>query len=150
MGIIRAEVVALMRGAYGRGQSAGSFIRDMKAKGLSYRRTDMLSDWRSESHLQQKEGLLRFVRKDYYPTKAAMASVTWKLSQEYMYTIKVKSRLRPDEPIMERMVNIMADVPMTPTMVEQALIEKWSKWEQYTAETIEEIEPWTAVHKVME
>ncbi|GAH20616.1 unnamed protein product [marine sediment metagenome] len=34
---------------------------------------------------------------------------------------------------------------MTPAMVEQAIIEKWSEWEDYTAEAIEEITPWTAV-----
>lgn len=150
MPIKRANVIALMRGAFRRGQSAGSFITDMRARGLTYRRTDMLADWRSVNELERKEGAMRFVRKDYYPTKASMAEVEWKLSQEYMYKVKVESRLRPDVPITERLVNIMSDKPLTPAMVEQQLIEKWSEWEDYTAEAIEKVIPFSAVHKVME
>jgi len=150
MSLLRANVIALMRGAFRRGQSAGSFIRDMREKGLTYRRTDMLSDWRSVNELEKKEGALRFVRKDYYPAKASMAQVEWALSQEYMYKVKVESRLRPELPITERFVNIMSDVPLTPLMVEQATIEKWAEYEDYTAEAIEKITPFSAVHKVME
>ncbi|GAJ21440.1 unnamed protein product, partial [marine sediment metagenome] len=138
------------RGAFRRGQSAGSFITDMRAKGLTYRRTDMLADWRSINELERKEGAFRFVRKDYYPTKTVIAEVEWSLSQEYMYKVKVESRLRPDDPMTERFVNIMSDVPMTPAMVEQSLIEKWTDYEEYTAEAIEKVTAWSAVHKVME
>lgn len=147
MGLKRAQVVALMRGAFRRGQSATSFIWDMRERGLSYRRTDMLFDWRSINELEVKEGLLRFVRKDYYPTEKTIAQVDFNISQEYMYKAKVQSRLRPDEPIKERFVNIMSDVPLTPAMVEQAIIEKWSEWEEYTAEAIEQIQAWSAVHR---
>lgn len=149
MGLDRATVIGFMRGAIRRGQSAGGFIRDMKAKGLSYRRTDMLSDWRSEGQLETKKDLMRFVRKDYYPTQKAIAIVDYNYSQEYMYKCKVESRLRPGEPVTERFVNIMSDVPMTPAMVEQAVIEKWSEWEDYTAETLEKIIPWQASQTTM-
>lgn len=145
MGLKRANVIALMRGAFRRGQSAGSFLRDMREKGLTYRRTDMLSDWRSVNELEKKAGSLQYVRKGYYPTKTVIAVVDWDIKQEYMYVAKVWSRLKPDEPFVERKVNILSDVPMTPDMVEQAIIEKWSEWEQYTAETIDRILPWTAV-----
>lgn len=145
MGIIRANVIALMRGAFRRGQSAGSFIRDMREKGLTYRRTDMLSDWRSVNELERKAGEMRFIRKDRYPTAKAIATVDWEIDKEYMYKVKVESRLRPDIPITERFVNIVTATPMTPAMLEQAVIEKWSAWEDYTAEAIEKIIPWTAV-----
>ncbi|MBA7474033.1 hypothetical protein ES707_09380 [subsurface metagenome] len=148
MAIVRANVIARMRGAFRRGQSAGSFIRAMREKGLTYRRTDMLSDWRSVNELERKSDAFRSVRKDYYPTKVHIAEVEWRLSQEYMYKVKVESRLRPDMPITERFVNIMSDTLMTPRMVEQAVIEKWTAWEDYTAEAIEKIAVWTAVHRV--
>lgn len=149
MSIKRAQVIGLMRGAFRRGQSATSFLQDMKAEGLSYRRTDMLADWRSVNELEAKKGLMRFVRKDYYPTKTVIAAVEWELSQEYMYKVKVKSRIEPGVPITERFVNIMSDVPMTPTMVEQAVTEKWVEWEDYTAEAIEEMAVWSAVHRTV-
>ena len=88
---------------------------------------------------------MQYVRKDRYPTGAAMAVVDWKFQQEYMYIVKVKSRLYPGEPLTERKVNIVTDVPMTPDMVSQAVVEKWSEWEDYTAEAIEEVIPWSAV-----
>lgn len=150
MGLKRATVIGLMRGAFRRGQSARSFRVAMKAKGLTYRWTTMLADWRTVNELETKKDLMQYVRKDYYPTKAVTAQVTWDLTQEYMYVVKVKSRREPGVPITIRNVNITSDIPMTPRMVEQAVIEKWAEWEEYGAEPIEEIIPWAAVHKVME
>ena len=149
MGLKRATVIQLMRGAFRRGQSAGGFIWDMKQRGLSYRRTDMLSDWRSVNEVEKKKGLMRFIRKDYYPAKQQMAEVEWLMSKEYMYKVKVQSRLKPGEPMVERFVNIMSDTPMTSAMVEQAVTEKWTEWEDYTAESIERMQVWTAVHRAI-
>jgi len=150
MAIKRATVIGLMRGAFRRGQAASSFIWEMRERGLSYRRTEMLADWRSVNELEKKKGLMRFIRKDYYPAAPQMAEVEWLMSKEFMYKVQVKSRLAPDEPIKERFVNIMSDEPLTSAMVEQAVIEKWSEWEDYTAEAIENIQVWTAVHKAIE
>lgn len=140
-----------MRGAFRKGQSASSFISDMRAKALTYRRTDMLADWRSINELERKEGAMRFVRKDYYPTEKTMAAVEWafKKNMEFMYKVRTESRLRPDMPIKERMVNIMSATPMTPEMVIQATTEKWSEWENYTAEALEVITPWSAVRTTL-
>ena len=150
MGIVRAETIARMRGAFREGLAASRFIADMKAKGLSYRRTDMLADWRSVNEVEKKEGLLRFIRKDRYPTEKSIASVTWETSKEYMYKVKVQSVLRIGEPITERFVNIMSDVPMTPTMLEAEVEQRWGEWEKYEAETITKLQVWSAVRKVME
>jgi len=150
MGIIRAETIARMRGAFREGLSATRFIKDMRAVGLSYRRTDMLADWRSVNELEVKEGLLRYVRKDRYPAEKAMASVTWATSKEFMYKVRVQSVVRIGEPITERFVNIMSDVPMTPEMLEAEVEQQWGEWEKYAAETITQLQVWSAVRKVME
>lgn len=150
MAIKRASVIGLMRGAFRRGQSASSFLRDMRSAGLSYRRTDMLADWRSVNELERKKGAMRFVRRDRFPATKAIAQVEWEMSDEFMYKVKVESRLSPGDPLTERFVNILSDKPMTPAMVEQAVTEKWAEWEDYTAEAIEKMVVWTAVHKVTE
>ena len=147
MGIDRATVIVRMRGAFRTGQTGAAFIRQMKDEGLSYRRTDMLSDWRSVNELEKKAEAFKYVRKDYYPTEKSIAQVEWELSKEFMYKVRVESRLRPDQPISSRFVNIMSDTPMTPRMVEQAVVEKWVEWEKYQAEIIEVITPVTAVHR---
>ena len=150
MSIIRAEVIQRIRKAFRAGQSQTSFIREMREKGLSYRKTTMISDWHAETGQAKVEGLLRFVRKDYYPAKTAIADKPYKLSKEFMYKVKVESRLKPDAPMTERFVNLMSDVPMTPAMIEQAITEKWSEYEDYTAEAIEKIIPFTAIHRTLE
>lgn len=150
MGIIRAETIARMRGAFREGLSASRFIADMRAVGLSYRRTDMLSDWRSINELERKEGVLRYVRKDRYPTEKSMAAVSWATSKEYMYKVKVQSVIKIGEPITERFVNVMSDVPLTPAMLEAEVEERWGEWEKYAAEQITKLQVWSAVHRVME
>lgn len=150
MGIVRAETIAKMRGAIRKGLSASRFITDMRAVGLSYRRTDMLADWRSVAGLEVKEGLLRYIRKDRYPTERSIAAVDWAVSKEYMYKVKVQSVLRLGEPITERFVNIISDVPMTPRMVEAEVEERWGEWEKYAPELVTGIQAWSAVRKVME
>lgn len=150
MGIERAEVIARMRGAFRQGLSASRFLKDMTAKGLSYRRTDMLADWRSVNELEVKEGLARFIRKDRFPTAKTMAAVTWATSKEFMYKVKVQSVVRLGEPMTERFVNILSDVPMTPAMIEAQVQQQWLEWEKYAAEEITGLQLWTAVRQVME
>jgi len=145
MAIERAEVIQRMRGAFREGLSASQFISDMASVGLSYRRTDMLGDWRSVNELEKKEGVIRYVRKDRYPSEASIASVTWETSKEYMYKVKVQSTIRPGEPITERFVNIMSDVPMTPGMVEAEVVDRWGEWEKYEPQAITGLQVWSAV-----
>ena len=110
----------------------------------------MLSDWRSVNELERKAGAMRYVRKDRFPANNAIAEVSWKLSQEFMYKVKVTTRTKPGEPLGSRFVNIMSDTPMTPAMIEQATIEKWAEWENYTGEANESMVTWTAVRKTIE
>jgi len=148
MSIKRAQVIGLMRGAFRRGQSASSFMADMKVKGLRYRRTDMFADWRSVNELEKKKDLLQYVRKDRLPTKAAIAEVTWDIKHEYMYVVKVRSRIGPEEPIMERKVNIMEDRPLTPKEVEGLAWEMIKEQSPKKVQEIVEVMPWTAVRRV--
>lgn len=110
----------------------------------------MLADWRSVNELEKKEGVLRYVRKDYYPAKTSIAQVEWQLSREFMYKVKTESRLKPGEPITERFVNIMSDKPMTPAQLEQQVQDSWAEWERYAAEELVGLQVWSAVQKVME
>jgi len=150
MSIVRAEVVARMRGAFREGVSVTRFIKDMRAVGLSYRRTDMLADWREVNELEKKEGLARFVRKGYVPAERAAELKTWAMSREYMYKVKTQSRLRPDEPVVDRFVNIMSDTPMTIEEIESQVTDAWGEWEKYAAEELVTLQTWSAVHRVME
>ena len=127
MSIARSRAIGYMRAAFRKKQTATAFRESMRRKGISYRWTTMLADWRAINEIEVKSERFKYVRKDHYPTQLALAEVSWKLSKEYMYIVTVKSRIEPGVPVTSRRVNIVSDVPMTPGMVEQAVIEKWSE-----------------------
>jgi len=150
MGIARSRAIGYMRAAFRKGQSATDFRQAMREKGISYRWTTMLADWRSVNEIEVKAERFKYVRKDYYPTQTALAEVSWKLSHEYMYVVTVKSRLEVGVPVTDRRVNIVSDEPMTPRMIEQAVTEKWAEWEDYTAEQLGEMVMYAAIHRTIE
>lgn len=140
MSTARSEIKARMFSAFRKGQSVTSFMRDMRLiYPKLYRKTVLLADWRTTGQIEAKKGLMRYIRKDRYPTAASMVVFeTTKKIPEYMYTIRVKSVIHPGEPVDKQYVNIFSDVPMTPDMVTQAVVEKWAQWEDYTAIALEE------------
>jgi len=151
MGIERAETIARMRKAFRAGLSAGAFFRQERtAERPLYRRTDMLRDWASVNQLERKKDLLKYVRKDRYPTAKTIASVAWDMSKEFMYVVKVKTQQTPDVPVLEHNINILSDVPMTPEMIEEMVIEERAREEKYFGEILLEVQPWTAVRRVLE
>lgn len=144
----RSEVVLRMRGGFRKGQSASSFITEMRNVGLSYRRTEMLADWRAVNEIESKAGLLRNVRRNYYPSTKAMAHVGWNMSQEYMYVINVKTRRGEAEQLEDKRVNIMSDIPLTPHEIEEELRDRWSGFEKYQGEQLEAVDLFQAVRRV--
>lgn len=119
MGIVRAEVIGRMRGAIAEGLSASRFMADMRAAGLSYRRTDMLADWRDVGEIKKKEGLLRFVRKGYVPSDKIVEIKAWAMSSEFMYKIRSQKIAYPGAPPEVSFVNLMSDVPLSIEEIER-------------------------------
>jgi len=146
-GIERSEVIQRMRAALKVGVSASAFIRDMTTRGIAYRRTTMLADWRSVGDIQKKTGLLRYVRKDRVPTVEIAQAEGWKMSSEYMFKVKVQTRLRPGEPVLERFVNIMHDRPVTPGQLEQEAGRLFVELYLRKGEKVVAIVPETAIHR---
>jgi len=147
-GEIRAEVIQRMAGAIAAGKTASKFMTEMQTAGLGYRRTTFLGDWRSVGNIAKKEGLIRYVRKDYQPSPELYAEVNWNLSREYMYKVRVQTRLRPDLPTEERFVNIVTDSPMTPRQLETEIQKMWGSWYPERREEIDQVIPETAVKRV--
>jgi len=124
MSIIRAETIVRMRAAITEGLSANRFIREVKAIGLSYRRTDMLADWRNLAGIEKQRDLTRFVRKGYVPAARSVEIERWAMSQEYMYKVRCQQTFAgvpADKPIF---INIMHDTPRTIEALER---EAWER-----------------------
>lgn len=149
-GSVRSEVIQRMKGALRAGQSASAFIRDMRERGLSYRRTTMLADWRSSGNIEKKTGLLRYVRKGYTPSPATYADVTWNLSREFMTKVRIESRVRPGAPSETRFINIVHDTPMTPAELESEVRKQWGRWYAERRDEMLTVIPETALHRVPE
>lgn len=151
MGIDRADAIGRMRIAFRKGLTHAAFVRQQRAAGRpTIRKTVSLADWRTVNQLETKAGMIKYVRKDRFPSEKFVAAISWKISKEYMYVVKVKSVIKLGEPVTERKVNIMSDVPMTPGMVEAKIAESWREWEKYGAELIVGIQIFTAVRRVIE
>ncbi|GAI67519.1 unnamed protein product [marine sediment metagenome] len=150
MSIVRAETIARMRGAVKAGISGYRFIADMKAMGLSYRRTDMLADWRLEVGAQKKEGLLRYIRRDRYPTTSVMAGLSPKASREFMYKLRYSEVIKPVTKEDWMFVNLMTDVPLTPQMLESEVVRRWGEWEKYRPLALTELQVWSVFKKGVE
>lgn len=134
--------------AIARGLTPTAFIKELDILGLTYRRTIMLADWRSVAGIKVKEGLLRYVRKDRLPAMKAIADVEWNFSQDYMYLANTWSRIRPDEPLIKRQVNLMSDIPLTPSQIEEQIYRVWGAWENYVPERLERVQVYSAYHKI--
>lgn len=146
----RSEFIARARIAVRKGMSQAAFIRQAKEGGYSIRRQRMLAEWRNVTGVEAKADRFRYVRKDRMPTAAVIAQVDWSLSREYMYKVKILSRIRPGEPITERFVNIMQDRPLTPAEVEGLTWEMIQTQSPKLQAQVVSITPWTILQRVIE
>lgn len=147
-GLRRAISIKLIPNAFKSGLSASSFINQLRLKGLTYRRSTMLSDWRTVNEIEAKKDVLKYIRKDRLPSPAAMADVEWAYDKEYIYKANTWSRIHPEDPLTERMVTFTSDKPLTPRQVEEQIATKWSAWERYVPEKVERIQVTSAYHRV--
>jgi len=144
----RPAAILKMPEAIARGLTPTAFIRELRETIGTYRRTILLADWRSQVGIEAKKDMIKYVRKDRLPSMRVVADVHWEISQEYMYKVQVWSRLQPDEPLTERFVNLLSDVPLTPAQIEEQIYGRWGEWEKYSAESLERVQVSMAYHKV--
>ena len=107
----RPEAILRIPDAIARGLSVTAFIKELSNLGLSYRRSLMLSDWRSVAQIEAKKDTLKYVRKDRYPTTKEYAETEWAWQEEWAYKIKCRTQLKVGEPILERSIIIESDKP---------------------------------------
>lgn len=147
-GLRRAIAIKLIPKAFKSGLSSSSFINQLRLKGLTYRRTDMLKDWRTVNQIEVKKDAIKYIRKDRLPSVQSMADVEWEYDKEYIYKANTWSRIHPDEPLEKRMVTFTSDTPLTPRQVEEQIATKWSAWERYFPEKLERIQTVSAYHRI--
>jgi len=149
LGLRRAIAIQMMPKAFKAGMSASSFRQLLRSKDLQYRWSTILGDWRTKLNIEAKKDAIKYVRKDRVPSSRVMADVEWAYDKEYIYKANTWSRIRPEEPLTERMVTFTSDIPLTPREVEEQIATKWSAWERYIPEKVERIQV-TSVYRRIE
>lgn len=119
MAATRSNVIARMRSAIKKDITASDFIAIMKEKGLSYRRTDMLADWRELASIMKAESALGKIRTGYIPIDRMAELKVWNMSHEYMYKVRSEQITKTGKRLESKYVNIMSDEPMTVEEVER-------------------------------
>jgi len=147
LGLRRAIAIKLIPKAFKGGMSASSFINQLRLKGLTYRRTTMLSDWRTANNIEAKKDVLKYIRKDRLPSPRLMVEEPWKYSKEYVYKADTWSRIHPHEPLEERTVTLLSDKPLTSREIEEQIETKWAGW-KYKPEKLERVQATTVYHMV--
>jgi len=147
LGLRRAVAMKLMPKAFKSGMSASSFSQLLRFKDLQYRRTTMLSDWRTVNEIEAKKDVMKYIRKDRLPSPRLMIEEPWKYSKEYVYKADTWSRTRPDEPFEERTVTLLSDKPLTSREIEEQIETKWAGW-KYKPEKLERVQATTVFRMV--
>jgi hypothetical protein len=119
MGIERSGIEARVKSALAKGWSASKWIQFEKDKGRSYRRTDMLADWREVGNIKAREGLAQYVRKGYVPADKTVELKLWDLKHEYMYRVRSEQITRLGKKLKPIYINIMSNKPLTIAGVER-------------------------------
>ena len=137
-----------MKAAQAAGQSFTKFYVGMKGDPTRYRKQPMLADWADVGKIKRKEGRMRYVRKDRRPTAEIAQVKLWpQMSKEYMIKVQVWTQVRPGEPLQERFVNVMADKPLTPAEVEEAVLERLPDWQDSIPGVVARVVPQTIIQR---
>jgi len=146
LGLRRSIAIKLIPKAFASGMSVSAFFRKLRGTTGTYRKTTMLSDWRTVTGMKAKEDALKYIRKDRLPSPHIMIDSHWGYDKEYVYKANTWSRIHPDDPLTERMVTFQSDILLTPTQVEEQIGIKWSEWERYFPEKVERIQVTHMLH----
>ena len=73
-----------------RGLTTGGGFKELGLGGITYRRTDFLSDWRSFAGVAMKRDPLRAIPRKYRPTEATIQRVEYKQTRKFYYNYKIE------------------------------------------------------------
>lgn len=122
-GGIRGLAQAFVRSAVTRGLSAADTIRTLTAEGLTYRRTDMLKDYREWAQVPVKADRIKYVRHDYYPSKELYVETTGKQMRAFRYQVAVEVYNPETRERLHMTTNVVSDFQMTPAQVYDEALE---------------------------
>jgi len=122
-GGIRGLSQSFLRAGVSAGLSAAATIRTLAAEGLTYRRTDMLADFREWAQVPAKADVIKNVRKDYRPSRDLYINTTGKQLRAFRYQVTVDVYNPESKEKLQFTTNVTSDREMSPGQVEAEALE---------------------------
>lgn len=138
----------LMFRAIGQGFSFNSFYRSTRERGISYRRTDMLQDWRDVVNEVVGMKLLKGVASDVIPPHTDLVESKIHYSSPFVYKARVDVTVKETGIQTERFVTVLSEKALTLGEVEEQINRKWPGYEYGRSERLTHIETTAALHYI--
>ena len=135
-GILRSLMYKALDAAY----SFNAFYRSASEKGISYRRSDMLADWRSIQSELANRAALRSLSAGDIPEHTAVGASPFKYTEPFIYKARVEYQVSAEAPLMEQFVTVLSSKALTIGGAVGQVLEKWPGFAYGKAERIRTVE----------
>lgn len=135
-GILRSLMYKALDAAY----SFNSFYRSAREKGISYRRSDMLSDWSSIRSELSNRASLRSLSEGDIPEHTTVGASPFKYTQPFVYKARVEYQVSAGALIQQQFVTILSSKALTIGGAVGQVLEKWPTYEYGKTERIHTVE----------
>jgi len=120
----RGLAQAFLRSAAEQGMSFADTFKAIQGGGMStYRRTNMLADYRQFLGIPDKADALKYVRKDFTPSQRLYTTVTGYQHSKFRYQLNVDVFKPLTGETFTMSTNVASDVQLTPNQIQEAGID---------------------------
>lgn len=135
-GILRSLMYKALDAAY----SFNAFYRSASEKGISYRRSDMLADWRSIQSELSNRAALRSLSAGDIPEHTRVGASPFKYTEPFIYKARVEYKVSAEAPLTEQFVTVLSSKALTMGGAVGQVMEKWPGFAYGKAERIHTVE----------
>lgn len=146
MATTRGILRSLMYQALEVGYSFNAFYRSAMEKGISYRRSDMLSDWANIRNEITNLVNLRKLTAGDIPEHTSIGKTEFAYTQPFVYKARVEFQVSATAPLQTQFVTVLSDKAMRMGEVTGQVLSKWGGWGYGKSERITTVEVVAAMY----
>lgn len=135
-GILRSLMYRALDAAY----SFNAFYRSAQEKGISYRRSDMLADWKSIQSELSNRAALRSLSAGDIPEHTRVGVSPFKYTEPFIYKARVEYQVSAEAQLTEQFVTVLSSKALTMGGAVGQVLEKWPGFSYGRAERIHTVE----------